>query len=71
VGKQTYRGTAAAAFANTPTYTDYKLSVSRDFGGYMVGLAYTDTNASPFYTYPLAGGDWGKGAAVLSVTHAF
>ena len=71
VGKQTYKGTAAAAFANTPTYTDYKLGVSRDFGGYVVGLAYTDTNASPFYTYPLAGGDWGRGTAVLSVTHAF
>ena len=71
VGKQTYRGTAAAAFANTPNYTDYKLSVSRDFGGYVVGLAYTDTNASPFYTYPLIGGDWGKATAVLSVTRAF
>lgn len=71
VGKQTYRGAAAAAFANTPTYTDYKLSVSRDFGGYVVGLAYTDTNASPFYTYPAFGGDWGKGTAVLSVTRSF
>lgn len=71
IGKQTYRGTAAAAFANTPTYTDYKLSVSRDFGGYVIGLAYTDSNASPFYTYPLAGGDWGRGTAVLSVNRAF
>ena len=71
VGKQTYKGAAAAAFANTPTYTDYKLSVSKDFSGYVVGLAYTDTNASPFYTYPAFGGDWGKGIAVLSVTHAF
>ncbi|MDO8465010.1 MAG: TorF family putative porin [Gallionella sp.] len=70
-GKQKYKGTAAAAFANTPTYTDYKLGVSKDFGGYVVGLAYTDTNASPFYTYPASGGDWGKGTAVLSVTRSF
>lgn len=71
VGKQTYKGTAAAAFANTPTYTDYKLSVSKDFSGYVVGLAYTDTNASPFYTYAAFGGDWAKGTTALSVTHAF
>lgn len=70
-GKQKYKGTAAAAFANTPTYTDYKLSISKDFGGYVIGVAYTDTNASPFYTYPAFGGDWGKGAGVLSMTHSF
>ena len=71
IGKQKYKGATAAAFANTPTYTDYKLSVSKDFGGYLVGLAYTDTNASPFYTYPAFGGDWGKGTAALSVTRSF
>jgi len=71
VGRQTYRGTAAAGFANTPSYTDYKLSISRDLGGYLVGLAYSDTNASPFYTYPAFGGDWGKGIAILSVSRSF
>jgi len=71
VGKQTYKGAAAAAFANSATYTDYKLSVSKDIGGYVVTAAYTDTNATPFYTYPAFGGDWGKGIAALSVTHAF
>ncbi len=72
VGKQTYKGAAAAAFANTPTYTDYKLSVSKDFSGYVVALAYTDTNASPFYDYTATGfGNWGKSATALSVTHAF
>lgn len=71
VGKQTYKGAAAAAFANSATYTDYKLGVTKDFGGYVVGLAYTDTNASPFYTYAAFGGDWGKGTVALSVTHAF
>jgi uncharacterized protein (TIGR02001 family) len=71
VGKQTYKGSEAAAFTNTPTYTDYKLSVSKDFSGYVVGLSYTDTNASPFYTFDGLGGDWGKGTAALSVTHSF
>lgn len=71
VGKQTYKGAAADAFANTPTYTDYKLSVTKDIKGYVFGLAYTDTNASPFYTYAANGGDWAKGTAVLSVTHSF
>ncbi len=70
-GKQKYKGAAAAAFANTPTYTDYKLSISKDFSGYVIGVAYTDTNASPFYTYPASGGDWGQGTGVLSVTHSF
>ncbi|MBI5437713.1 MAG: hypothetical protein HY936_01950 [Nitrosomonadales bacterium] len=69
-GKQRYKGAAAAAFTNTPTYTDYKLGISKDFSGYVIGLAYTDTNASRFYTYPV-GGDWGKGTAVLSVTRSF
>lgn len=74
VGKQTYKGTAAALSAAaglTPTYTDYKLDVSKDFGGYVVGLAYTSTNASPFYTFAAKGGNWAKGTAALSLTHAF
>ncbi|MDO9010337.1 MAG: TorF family putative porin [Gallionella sp.] len=74
VGKQTYKGTTtslATAAGVTPTYTDYKVSLSKDFSGYVIGLAYTDTNASPFYTWPTNGGDWGKGTAALSLTHAF
>jgi uncharacterized protein (TIGR02001 family) len=74
VGKQTYKGTTAAGFAaagNTPTYTDYKLGVTKDISGYVLGLAYTSTNASPFYTWPAAGGKWGKGTAALSLTHSF
>ena len=72
VGKQTYKGTTAnfaSAAGNTPAYTDYKLGVTKNLNGYVLGLAYTSTNASPFYTYP-AGGNWGKGTAALSLTHA-
>jgi uncharacterized protein (TIGR02001 family) len=71
VGKQTYKGTVAAALANTATYTDYKLGVTKDLSGYVLGLAYTSTNASPFYTYPAFGGNWGKGTVALSLTHSF
>lgn len=66
IGKQTFKPAAASIY----TYTDYKLSVSKDIGGYVVGLAYSDTNAGPAWTYA-TGGDWGKGVAALSVTHAF
>ena len=51
-GKQTYKGTAANASAatliagvnQTATYSDYKLSVSKDISGYVLGLAFTGTN---------------------------
>jgi uncharacterized protein (TIGR02001 family) len=74
VGKQTYKGTTAnlaTAAGTTPTYTDYKLGMTKNLSGYVLGLAYTSTNASPFYTWPAAGGKWGKGTAALSLTHAF
>lgn len=74
VGKQSVKGTFANALAAagvSASYTDYKLSVSKDFSGYVLGLAYTSTNASPFYTFPATGGNWGKGTAALSLTHAF
>lgn len=72
VGKQTYKGLTATmmnAAGLTPNATDYKLSVSKDFSGYVLGLAYTSTNASPVWTLPI-GGKWGKGTAALSLTHA-
>ena len=75
IGKQTYQGTAADALALAgfdPTYRDYKLSVSRSFSGFVVTLAYTDTNARAggFYT-TLAGKDLARSTAILSVSRAF
>lgn len=73
IGKQTYKGTTADALAiagNSATYTDYKLSVSKDFSGFVLGLAYSSTNASPFYTNAF-GKKLGKGIAVLSLSRAF
>jgi uncharacterized protein (TIGR02001 family) len=77
-GKQTYKGTTADALAlagTDPTYTDYKLSASKDFSGYVVGLAYSSTNAKKggFYSLTQADGsttDLGKSTVVLSVTHS-
>lgn len=71
-GKQTIIGWAADAATlagNNPSYSDYKLNVTKDFSGYVVGLAYTNTNATPFWTYN--GDQWGKGVAALSVLHSF
>lgn len=73
-GKQTYKGTTAstlAAAGTSPTYSDYKVGVTKDFSGYVLGLVYSKTNASPFYTFPLTGGNWGKGVAAVSLTHSF
>lgn len=74
IGKQTYKGTAADALAlagTSATYSDYKLSASKDIGGYVVTLAYTDTNSTGgFYTTP-AGKDLSRAAGFLTVTHAF
>lgn len=66
VGKQTFKPSAASIY----TYTDYKLAVTKDISGYVVGLAYTSTNAGPAWTY-VNGGKWGKGTAALSLTRSF
>ena len=73
-GKQTYKGStadASKAAGLDPTYSDYKLSVTKDFSGYVVGLAYSDTNASSFYTTitPEAK-KLGKSTVVLSLSRS-
>ena len=71
-GKQTYQGSSAkynaAIVAGTPTYTDYKLGATKDFSGYLLGLAYSKTNAASggFYT-SLQGKDLGRGTVILSL----
>lgn len=75
VGKQTFVGVSEdAQVAKIPSapysYTDYKLSASKDFSGYVVGLAYTSTNASDAWTYA-KGDKWGKAVVALSVLHSF
>ena len=72
VGKQTIMGSAADTYAlagNSPSYTDFKLSASKDFSSYIVSLSYTNTNASSFWAP--SGDQWGGAATALSVTHSF
>jgi uncharacterized protein (TIGR02001 family) len=59
-------------------YTDWKLGVTKDVGGFVFGLSYVDTNADKgFYTSSPAmhsGGETknlGRGTAVLSVSKTF
>ncbi len=70
-GKQSYMGSVAAGYANTPTYSDYKLGLAKEYAGFVFNVAYSKTNASPFYTFAAAGGNWGKGVATLTVTRSF
>lgn len=72
-GKQSYKGSAASALVAggfDPSYTDYKLNVAKDFSGYVLGLAYTNTNAKSGGYYTYSGKDWGKSAVAVSLTHA-
>lgn len=71
-GKQTFKGMNGAVPNSGLGYSDYKLSATKDVGGYVFGLAYSSTNANPLmYTSALSGKIWSKSTAVLSLTHAF
>ena len=72
MGKQTYLGSLPDSYGLaglSPTYTDYKLSASKDFSSYVVSLAYTTTTGSTFWSPN--GDSWGRTATTLSVTHLF
>lgn len=76
VGKQKYKGSSAAYIAAggpQASYTDYKLSVSKDFSGFVLALAYSKTNAStaPGAFYKVLNKDLGQGKAVLSLSRSF
>ena len=76
-GAQTYKGSVADALkaatpSSDPTYTDYKVSVTKDFSGYVVGLAYSATNVtSGSGFYYVNGKDLGKSTVVASLTRTF
>jgi uncharacterized protein (TIGR02001 family) len=73
IGAQTFTGSGAdslKAAGTDPTYSDYKLSVSKDYSGYVVGLALSGTSkVSSWYTN-MQGTKTGKGTAVLSLSRA-
>lgn len=74
-GKQTFKGAAAgylAAAGADPSYADFKLSVTKDLSGFIVGLAYSRTNASTAdgAFYKVQNNDLGKATAVLSLSRS-
>ena len=75
-GRQAYKGSSAAYVAaggTVASYTDYKLSVTKDISGYVLGLAYSNTNAKAGVGqfYNVLGKDLGRGTAVLSLSRSF
>jgi len=77
-GKQTYKGTSAdtqKAAGIDPSYSDYNLSVSKDYSGYGVALTYSSTNVNKggYYSVGQLDGstaDLGKSTVVLSLSHS-
>lgn len=66
IGRQRYTGPNAPALS----YTDWKLGLTRDFSGYVLGLAYTDTNAADA-GYTIRGKNIGRSQVVLSMNKTF
>ncbi len=66
IGRQHYTGPNAANLS----YTDWKLGMSRDFSGYVLGLAYTGSNA-PDAGYTLRGKNIGRNQWIASLNKSF
>lgn len=85
VGSFRLKGWRTAAPATNANYTDWKLGVTKDLSGWILGASYIDTSAKgscasgEFYCFgnslPAAAGtkfkDAGKGVVVLSVSKSF
>ncbi len=73
-GRQAYKGTATDDLVkakSTPTYSDYKLGITKDLSGFVVGLAYSNTNANKTqYTNGL-NKYLGGNTAILSLARSF
>lgn len=67
VGRQKVNGSSA----NGASYTDYKVGVTKDFSGTVVGLSYITTNASEAWYTNGYGKDLGKGRVLFSLTRTF
>lgn len=72
-GKQKYKGPNAGVGIASLSYTDYKLGVTKELGGFELGLAYSKTNAATGAgsAYNVLGKDLGEGTAVLSLSRSF
>jgi uncharacterized protein (TIGR02001 family) len=72
-GKQTFKGdTGGVSNDSLFSYTDYKVSLTKDISGYMVGVAFTDTNAKDAgYFIANTGKNNGRNQFVVSVSKSF
>lgn len=75
-GKQSYKGTTSEALklaGKDPSYTDYRVNISKNVNGYEFGLAYSKTNtakgAGAYYN--ILARDLGRTAAILSLRRTF
>jgi uncharacterized protein (TIGR02001 family) len=66
IGRQHYTGASAQALS----YTDWKLGLTRDFSGTLLGLFYTASNASDA-GYTLKGRNIGRSQLVLTMNKTF
>ncbi|WP_374482242.1 TorF family putative porin [Zoogloea sp.] len=66
VGRQKIHGDNSGA-----SYTDYKLGVTKDIAGVVVGLSYINTNASQAFYTNAFGKDLGKDRVQLTITRTF
>jgi uncharacterized protein (TIGR02001 family) len=59
-------------FGSAGTYTDYSLTVAKDFSGFLVSLALVGTDADKLaYSSPVNGKELGKPGLVLGVKYSF
>lgn len=74
-GKQAYKGVTANAMkaaGQDPSYADYRVNISKDWNGYVFGVAYSKTNTTKGSGYyNVLGRDLGRTAAVFSLRHTF
>ena len=73
IGKQTISGAAAdsPAFSPSSSYTDYKLSASKDFNSYVLSLSYTNTKGATSSFWNPGGDQWGRSTTSVSLIHQF
>ena len=68
IGRQKVNGSTSG----DASYTDYKLGVTKDFSGTVLGLSYINTTASTnWYANPTSGKDMGKDRILFSITRTF
>jgi uncharacterized protein (TIGR02001 family) len=70
-GVQSYTGYDKTVYTVDPSYSDYRVSVSKDFSGYALGLTLSSTDAKEAFYTDVNGKFLGRSAAVVSLSRAF